>query len=300
MYTNKKPLVSIVMPVYNYGLYIEEAIGSILTQSMPDFEFIIINDGSTDNSSEIVHSYNDPRIRVIDFTNNKGCYPARNFGMRRAMGEYICVMDADDISLPNRLERQCVYFKENSDIGLIGSAFRFMDDFHSIYKNTCPEIIKLLQLRYCYLLHPTCMIRNSLVKKYNLYYDESYIYASDYAWQVKASSLFPVSNINEVLLLYRQHENQISSKNAYQQGDFAHKVRFLQLISIGLKIESYGWNIILDFIFRSIIKEENIPIVLKFVDDFIVANRVKCYYSQEKLPVMLNVWMDECVVNNKL
>ncbi len=78
------PLVSVIMPVYNYGHLIKESIDSVLAQTMPDFELIIVNDGSTDNSSEIAHSYLDKRIKVIDFLENKGCYPAMNTGMRVA------------------------------------------------------------------------------------------------------------------------------------------------------------------------------------------------------------------------
>ncbi|MDR2913853.1 MAG: glycosyltransferase family 2 protein, partial [Tannerella sp.] len=130
------PYVSIVMPVHNCGAYIKEAIDSMLHQTMSDFEFIIVNDGSTDDSGIIVHSYADPRIRVIDFAENKGCYPARNCGMQLARGKYICVMDADDISLPKRLELQCDFLEKNRDIGLVGSAFRYMNDTDSVYRNT--------------------------------------------------------------------------------------------------------------------------------------------------------------------
>jgi glycosyltransferase involved in cell wall biosynthesis len=293
----KKPLVSVVMPVHNYGMYIKEAIDSILSQSMPDFEFIIINDGSTDDSSEIAHSYSDSRIRTVDFSENKGCYPARNHGMQLAKGKYICVMDADDICLPKRLELQCIFLEANPDIGLTGTAYRYMNNLHPVYRATDPEIIRLLQLRFCYLLHPTCMIRHSFVKKYNLYYDENFTYASDYAWQVKASSLFPVSNINEILLLYRQHNNQISTKGASEQGKFAKIIRLQQLASICLKIEDEEKDIVFDFLVHNIMKkEEDIVIIKRFIADFIAINKNKRYYSQERLATMLSLLEENCMI----
>jgi glycosyltransferase involved in cell wall biosynthesis len=295
-----QPYASIVMPVHNYDMYIKEAIDSVLSQTMPDFEFIIINDGSTDKSSEIAHSYEDPRIHIIDFTENKGCYPARNYGMRLARGKYICVMDADDICLPERLASQCTFFEENTDIGLIGSAFRYMNEIRPVYRSINPEIIRLLLLRYCYLLHPTCMIRHTLVKRHDLYYDENFIFASDYAWQVKASSLFPVSNVNEVLLLYRRHEHQISNKESYKQGEFSNRIRKQQLISAGLNVEDEKYDVIIKFLtFGAIKKEGDDIIVKKFIEDFIAINKMKRYYSQDRLTAMLYLMMKNYKTENE-
>lgn len=300
MVKGKCPFVSVVMPVHNYGLYIKDAIDSVLNQTMVDFEFIIVNDGSTDNSSEIAHSYNDSRIRIIDFTENRGCYPARNYGMRLAQGKYICVMDADDICIPERLELQSAFLEENTSIGLIGSAFLYMNDFRPVYKATDPEIIRLLLLRYCYILHPTCMIRHSQIKKHNLYYDENLTYASDYAWLVKASTLFPVSNVNDVLLLYREHEHQISSRESKRQGLFANQVRIQQLKSAGLNIKKEEENIIINFIATSTIcREENMTVINRFVDEFISANKEKKIYDQEALVRMLNIYLKACKMNNE-
>jgi glycosyltransferase involved in cell wall biosynthesis len=295
------PYVSVIMPVHNYGIYIKEAIDSILNQTMPDFEFIIINDGSTDESSKIAHSYDDQRIHIVDFAENRGCYPARNHGMRLAKGKYLCVMDADDISLPKRLELQCDFLEKNTEIGLIGSAFRYMNDVHPVYRNTHPENIRLLLLRYCYLLHPTCMIKHSLVKKYTLYYNEILTYASDYAWQVKASSHFPISNINDILLLYRQHEHQISTKKSNKQVEFANKTRIQQLTSIGLKIESKDQNIIIDYLIHNIIKKEEDYIFIKrIIAYFIEINKVKKYYDQERLDSLLNFLLENCKTEYQL
>jgi glycosyltransferase involved in cell wall biosynthesis len=163
------PSVSVVIPLHNYEDFIKESINSVLSQTMSDFELIIVNDRSTDNSGEIAHSYLDPRIKVIDFPEHRGCYPARNAGMRVASGKYICVMDADDICLPKRLEKQYKFMEENLKIGLIGGDYRTMSSCLHIHTETNSETIKLMLLRSCALHHPTCMIRSSLLKKHNLY-----------------------------------------------------------------------------------------------------------------------------------
>ena len=104
------PKVSIIMPVYNTASFLKEAIESILSQTYSNFEFIIINDGSTDSSKSIIESFNDPRIKVINNEHNIGIIATRNKGLTYAQGEYIACMDSDDISLPTRIEKQVKYF----------------------------------------------------------------------------------------------------------------------------------------------------------------------------------------------
>ena len=103
------PLVSVVMPVYNREMYVGAAIESILGQTFTDFELIIVDDGSTDQSVAIIQGYRDPRIRLIRFSQNKGVSAARNVGNHEARGEFIAVMDSDDIALPKRLEKQLAF-----------------------------------------------------------------------------------------------------------------------------------------------------------------------------------------------
>ena len=119
------PGISVIMPVYNTGEYLGEAIQSILDQTFRDFELIIINDGSSDNSLKIIKSFKDTRIKFISNTSNRGNYPSRNEGISIARGKYICVMDADDIALKSRLERQYLFMERNPEIGLAGSGFKY-------------------------------------------------------------------------------------------------------------------------------------------------------------------------------
>ncbi|MFQ5456478.1 MAG: glycosyltransferase family 2 protein [Nitrospirota bacterium] len=108
------PIVSLIMGVYNGERYLKEAIGSILNQSLRDFEFIIINDGSTDKTREILEGYNDERLTIIEQEENKGLTFSLNTAMDHVRGKYIARMDADDISLPERLEKQVKFLEDHS------------------------------------------------------------------------------------------------------------------------------------------------------------------------------------------
>lgn len=116
------PLVSVVMPVYNSERFVAEAVDSILQQTLTDFEFLIVDDGSTDGSLGIIQDYaeRDPRIRITQHSENRGVAAARNTGIARASGKYVAVMDSDDVSLPQRIEKQVTYLEAHSDIGAVG------------------------------------------------------------------------------------------------------------------------------------------------------------------------------------
>ena len=277
------PLVSVIMPVYNYGHLIKESIDSVLAQTMPDFELIIVNDGSTDNSSEIAHSYLDKRIKIIDFPENRGCYPAMNTGMRAAKGEYLCVVGADDINLPGRLEKQYRFLEENKEFGVIGSAYQILNNYLPAYRETDYETIKVLFLRTCYLCHGTCMIRTALVQKYDLYYNETYTYASDYDWLARALSLFPGSNINEVLYQIRRHARQITTSKSKEQFFFVEQIRVKQLSFLGIEPTEAEKALHLFFLRGIIDYRINEKMIDRWIDRLLEANRRTRYYSQQKL-----------------
>jgi glycosyltransferase involved in cell wall biosynthesis len=278
------------MPVYNYGSFIKESIDSVLAQTMPDFELIVVNDGSSDTSSEIAHSYHDKRVKVIDFPENKGCYPARNTGMRAANGKYICVMDADDLCFPDRLEKQYRFLEEDHQIGLIGGAYQLLNNRLQFtgFRETDYETIKLTLLLHCYLHHPTCMIRTSLVRKHGLYYNESYRYASDHDWVVRASSLFPISNINDPVLFYRRHARQISSSNLHEQISFGDQIRINQLAFFGIDPTETEKTLHLAFIKSEANVHFDEKTMDKWIERLLVSNKRNQYYSQQKLQNFLH------------
>jgi glycosyltransferase involved in cell wall biosynthesis len=224
------PKVSVVMPVYNNELYVGEAIESIIHQAYINWEFIIIDDGSTDSTFQIISSYNDIRIKIIQNRTNKGNYIARNQGFLIAKGKYICVMDSDDISLPNRIQEQVEFMEDNVNYGVCGGAYQILGSEKIITPPNNHEEIKIALLSNIILLHPTWLIRAELLKKFDLKYNLSYKYAADYDLLVKFSQLTLLSSVKNVILYYRRHSNQISTANLKCQAAFADRIRIKQLL----------------------------------------------------------------------
>lgn len=237
------PKISVIMPCYNCEKYVGKAIQSILSQTFENFEFIIINDGSTDNSEKEINNYlEDPRIKYHALTKNRGNYPARNMGIYMAKGKYIAVMDSDDISDINRLLLQFDYMEANPNIGCIGSQGYWINEQDEIIGNlnipTDYRRVKINLLRNNFTLHPSLMFRNSFLKKYKLSYNEDFTYSADYDLVARASHLFKISNLPNRLLKYRFHDSQISSKKRHQQMQFADTIRFSQLNRLGVFLQN--------------------------------------------------------------
>lgn len=206
----KKPPVSVIMPVYNADKYLKLSIKSILAQSFGDFEFIIVDNASTDHSIDIIRSFSDERIKLLCNTENKGNYYSRNKGMKIASGKYIAVMDADDVSLPLRLEHQYHYLERHPAVGITGSWFqRINGDNCSMPEEH--DLLKILFLFGNYMGHPTLFMRKTVIDQYNLYYDTAYRYAADYELLTRAFSHTRIQPVQEFLLYYRCHETQDSS-----------------------------------------------------------------------------------------
>ena len=221
---NKTCPVSVIMPVYNYEKYVAESIQSILNQTYSDFEFIIVDDCSNDNTWDIIQSFSDDRIIAVRNGKNNGNYPSRNRGMKKAGGKYIAVMDGDDIALPDRLWKQYDYLEKHADVLALGTQF----DFTGIdYKRRTPvtyEKIRAALLDNNYFLHPSLMIRSAIMKQLNGY-DEKYIFSSDYDLACRLSMLGKVENLPDTCMLYRWHPDQITQKNALRQRMYADDIR---------------------------------------------------------------------------
>ena len=217
------------MPVFNRQEYVSDAIYSILNQSFTDFEFIIVDDGSTDNSYSLISTFKDSRIKPIKLKENKGNYYARNLGMDRAVGKYICVMDSDDIALPERIQIQYNFMEENAHAGICGGYVKILGGDEIIKFPLEHEEIKVWLLSNIMMRHPTIFIRKEFLKKHMLRYDDSLRYAADYDFLVKAAHCFPMYNIPKILLEYRKHPDQISSSKAKEQYEVVQNVILKQL-----------------------------------------------------------------------
>jgi len=232
---DNSPAVTVLMPVYNGRRYLDDAIESILKQTYKDFEFLIIDDGSTDESEEIIRSYSDNRIRLVCNQKNIGLAATLNQGIGISHGKYVVRMDCDDISLPERLETQFYFMEKNPRIAVCGT---WVDTFGSInstwkYPLENDEMRSQLLFASC-LVHPSVIIRKASVIKDCLYYDESFIRSQDYELWVRISKKHVLANIGKVLLKLRIHENKVGEKFKVEQIEFADVVRHRQISELGI------------------------------------------------------------------
>ena len=159
-----EPVISVIMPVYNAETYVEEAIKSILNQTFEDFEFLIINDGSEDNSLSIINNYasKDNRIKIIS-REKKGLVFSLNEGIKLAKGKYIARMDADDISVPERFKKQISYLERNSDVDICGTWIETFGRSMEVLKYPVQhDDIKVALLFAFGLAHPSIMAKKTL------------------------------------------------------------------------------------------------------------------------------------------
>ena len=211
------PKVTVLMAVYNGERYLREAIESILTQTFQDFEFLIINDSSTDSTREIICSYADPRIELVDNEHNIGLTKSLNKGWRLAKGELIARQDGDDISEPERLARQVAFLEENSEIALLGSWYKEIDEQGNFIRDCnlpCESISICWEiLFYCPFVHSAVMFRKQTISEQIGFYDEAFSYAQDYDLWWRIARNLKVANISESLI--RLRTNPLSMTATY-------------------------------------------------------------------------------------
>lgn len=205
------PKVSVVMPVYNGEKYLRDAIDSILNQTYKDYEFIIINDGSTDKTEDIILSYHDSRIVYLKNEVNSKIVVTLNKGLDYASGEYIVRMDADDISMPERIEKQVQYMDKHSDIAVLGTAIKIFGDNTSEQVRTFstkPHVLKVDLLFASCIAHPTVIMRKKILDQLGLRYDENFVGIEDYHLWWNIADKGNITTLLEPLLYYRIHPNQ--------------------------------------------------------------------------------------------
>lgn len=215
------PTVTVLMSAYNSAPFILEAVESILKQTWINFEFIIIDDGSSDNSVDLICSFSDKRIKLICNDKNIGLTASLNRGINIAQGKYIARMDADDIAEPNRLSSQVNFLEKHPDIGILGSPCLLFDntatDSYSIYYVPDND----LEIRWTSLLnnpfaHPTVMLRRDILSQYSLNYDETFKTAQDYEFWTRLLNYTQGANLDFPILRYRTGEGITKTKRESQ------------------------------------------------------------------------------------
>jgi hypothetical protein len=216
------PLVSVVMSVYNDGKYVRDALESILGQSFTDFEFLIVDDGCTDNTRAIIAEYNDRRIRLIINEQNLGLAPSLNKAIRLSDAKYFARQDADDISLPDRLSREVDYLESHPEVALVGSPAIVIAD-NGEPRGFWPVVTEDIDLKWGLLfmssfVHSSIMARRSVVEQAGCYTeDPQKAFVEDYELWCRINRISRSANLPVPLLKFRQNPTSVSARTRDEQ-----------------------------------------------------------------------------------
>ena len=231
------PAVSVILPAYNCEKFIGKAIQSVLQQTFTDFELIIINDGSTDNTGSIIQTFDDQRIVYLKNPGNQGLISTLNNAISYAKGKYIARMDGDDISLSERLAKQKVFLDQNENISVVASTIEFINDqeektgiWELDRQTITPTQIRRAILKQNCIAHPTVMMRSEIMKQ--LKYMDYQKNIEDYdLWLRLLNRGYKIAKLDEPLLLYRIHASSITSIHLKKRNPFFKhflmKIKFL-------------------------------------------------------------------------
>ena len=235
------------MPLYKTNhKYLRIAIDSILAQTYRDFEFLILNDSPEDKSLDaIIAQYKDKRIKYFQSKNNRGIAAAYNDLIAKTTGEYIAIMNHDDIALPKRLEKQVDYLDAHPKVGLVGTGCKKFGSFWRFYRFDSvimpkgdKEILSMLGFKSP-IIHPTIMIRKSVLDQNNIKYNEKYISLNDRLLYMDVSKYCKLANLDKVLYKYRFHDGMTSrvQKDKIEAEQRVFKIQWLANNSITLSDE---------------------------------------------------------------
>jgi glycosyltransferase involved in cell wall biosynthesis len=293
------PLVSVVLPVFNAASYLHDAIESILQQSYSNFELIIINDGSSDSSLDIIKSFDDKRIRYVENKENIGLIKTLNRAFELANGSYIARMDADDRSFNQRFEKQIEYLEENTQIGVLGTGFISFGNVNEqvIYKSTHQEI-RWMQLYECHILHPSVMIRTSVYRDHEFSFNPQFAHCEDYELWARMSQKVQFANLQEPLVYYRDSDSNIS--NTYTETQYHNSIIVRQYLFSCIGVKEVSKKEIQLFENTSYYNYPNDISSLTLLGDFLekmdFANKSSKYFSNDFFPKKINdMWYHACV-----
>ncbi|PRD46219.1 glycosyltransferase family 2 protein [Sphingobacterium haloxyli] len=232
MSNENKNKITVFMAAYNAAPYIATSIESVLRQSYPHFELLIVDDGSTDNTTQIVRSYDDPRIRLIENGENKGLPFTRNVALSEAKGEFMAVLDSDDIAFPNRLETQLQHFLDRSKLAVLGACAYIIDEEGNRTDQKMVPICESEKLHagllfYNSFVHSTVMMRTAAFREMGGY--PNHPVAQDYGLFSRIALKYEVDNIPEYLGEYRIHDSNITDRKRHLAETQLRAILFYQL-----------------------------------------------------------------------
>ena len=235
---SERPKVSLIMKVYNGEKYLSAAIDSILSQTYKDYELLIIDDGSTDGSVDIVKGYTDERIRFLQNEHNMGLCKTQNRAMGEARGEYIAIMDCDDISYPDRFARQVAYLDEHPDTVMCGSYRKnIIDDVESDFLPVREYTSETLKFSLCFgnmfFTHSSIMFRGDVCRDNGLMYGPAKL-AEDYQFIIRISQYGKIALLPDILIAYRIYSQSTSNVRKQELTNQAVEIRKDYVKSLGL------------------------------------------------------------------
>jgi glycosyltransferase involved in cell wall biosynthesis len=222
------PLVTVLMPVYNGERFVLDAVASILAQTFKDFELLVIDDGSTDKTRNLLETISDPRLHILANPTNLGLIATLNRGLELAHGRYVARMDADDVAHPQRLERQITFLEAHPEVAVLGTAVDLINAdgkrFSGLHYPCDPEKIRQLLPEECSLIHPTVVFRRDIVLAEGGY-NSAARHAEDYDLWLRLSERHQLANLPDPLLGYRIHPAQVSITNLRTQYETVQSIR---------------------------------------------------------------------------
>ncbi|MDD3138313.1 MAG: glycosyltransferase [Lachnospiraceae bacterium] len=285
--------ISVVMPVYNGEEYLREAINSILNQTFTDFEFIIVNDGSTDGSEDIIKSYNDSRIVYLKNDKNKGIVYSLNRGLDEVKGKYIARMDCDDISLPYRFQKQYDYMEKHPNVAVCGTNIEFIGSKSGVFGAVVNSAwLKASMFFSSVLAHPTVMMRTAVIHGENLHYDPIFEKVEDFELWTRISDKHEINNLEEILFRYRIHPKQITQNYSYVEENSFRKLKRRELEKLKFEYSEAEFDSFVKYCFRfTDLIYTDICRINSFCEKAYEANRKEKVYVQAALGKV----MSDCI-----
>ena len=291
------PKITVFIPVYNRQQYIAKTIESVLQQSFKNFQLLLIDDGSTDNSLEIMRSFTDKRITIIENGENLGIPKTRNIGLQYAQGEYLAILDSDDLMLKHRLKRQKNFLDKNLDYVGVGSWSRYIDHKDNVIRwlvmrPISHNKIKASLLFHCAIHNRTFMARTHLLKQFA--YKNDYTRCQDYELLYRLSKEHKLHNLPEILVQGRKHDDQITKSTIGIGDNLKKQIASMMLDDLGI---SYDQNDLTNHI--RLVRGNGDEIAMDYIDwceiwfDKITgANANKNIYDADSLnQVIAKLWM---------
>lgn len=275
------PLITVILPVYNRQETIANAIQSILDQTYPNFELIIVDDASTDNTLRVIRQFKDERIKIIENFSNIGVSGSRRCAFESSEGNYIALMDSDDISLPNRLEKQEKVFSANPEVVICGGWMQELNSKKVLKYKERHEDILIESLIRSPIANPTAMMRSNIL--HAISYNEELKYGEDYDFWSRAMWYGTVYNIQEPLVLYNVHADQLSMKYKKEQLKIDVDIRLDIFKAIAYSQDSFPDGTLKKiFLFEEYFKVEELILFLRWLKVLEKENSVQEIFSVEK------------------